>query len=128
MKILLDTLAFLWWVSNDPQLSATATKTIQNSENTIYFSAASAWEIAIKAKLGRLTVKRPVPRWIADQLRKNSFTSLSIEVRHATHVYRLPDIHRDPFDRILIAQSQVERIQILTNDPEIAKYDVRLLW
>lgn len=128
MKVLLDTHAFLWWIADDPQLSARAREIISDGANTLYLSAASGWEIAIKAKLGKLKLPSNLAPFIAEQLADNAITALAVEMHHALHVYTLPDYHRDPFDRILIAQAQLEKLPILTADPQIARYPVEVLW
>ena len=128
MKALLDTMAFLWWITDDPRLPQSARRVIGDSRNAIFFSSASAWEIAIKAGLGKLKAKPALAQWISAHVRKNNFVSLPITVRHAAGVYKLPAIHRDPFDRILVVQSQMEHCRIISNDPEIMKYSVRVVW
>jgi len=128
MKALLDTHAFLWWITDDPRLSSRVRELTGDSTNTLFLSAASGWEIAIKAQLGKLQLPDNLERYIADQLSLNGFESLPIQLRHALHVYSLPDLHRDPFDRILVAQSQLEQLPILTVDPQIARYRVEVIW
>jgi PIN domain nuclease of toxin-antitoxin system len=128
MKALLDTHAFLWWITDDPRLSSRVRELTGDSINTLFLSAASGWEIAIKAQLGKLQLPDNLERYIADQLSLNGFESLPIQLRHALHVYSLPDLHRDPFDRILVAQSQLEQLPILTVDPQIARYEVDVIW
>ncbi|HEX9441358.1 MAG TPA: type II toxin-antitoxin system VapC family toxin [Roseiflexaceae bacterium] len=128
MKALLDTHAFLWWITDDPRLSSRVRELTGDSTNTLFLSAASGWEIAIKAQLGKLQLPDNLERYIADQLSLNGFESLPIQLRHALHVYTLPDLHRDPFDRILVAQSQLEQLPILTVDPQIARYGVDVIW
>ncbi|HEY3230232.1 MAG TPA: type II toxin-antitoxin system VapC family toxin [Roseiflexaceae bacterium] len=128
MKALLDTHAFLWWITDDPRLSSRVRELTADSTNTLFLSAASGWEIAIKAQLGKLQLPDNLERYIADQLSLNGFESLPIQLRHALHVYTLPDLHRDPFDRILVAQSQLEQLPILTVDPQIARYGVDVIW
>jgi PIN domain nuclease of toxin-antitoxin system len=128
MKALLDTHAFLWWITDDARLSSRVRELTGDSTNTLFLSAASGWEIAIKAQLGKLQLPDNLERYIADQLSLNGFESLPIQLRHALHVYTLPDLHRDPFDRILVAQSQLEQLPILTVDPQIARYGVDVIW
>ena len=128
MQLLLDTHAFLWWIADDGQLSERAMEIIRNSSNLLYLSAASGMEIAIKAKLGKLSIEEPVPQFIAEQLRLNAIQTLPIKMNHALHVYTLPQHHRDPFDRLLVAQSQLEDMPILTIDSKINQYDVSVLW
>jgi len=128
MNILLDTHTFLWWIDNHPRLSPRARELISDSSNTLFLSAASGWEISIKSKLGKLTLSGDLEHFMAEQLATNAIRSLPIEMSHTLHVYTLPAHHRDPFDRILIAQSQMEDMPILTTDPRIAQYPVQTLW
>jgi PIN domain nuclease of toxin-antitoxin system len=101
---------------------------IRDGNNELFFSAASGWEIAIKTQLGRLQLPDNLEQFIVDQLSLNTILALPIQLRHALHVYTLPQHHRDPFDRMLVAQSQVENLPILTTDPQIAQYDVETIW
>lgn len=128
MKALLDTHAFLWWIVDDPQLSARARKRIGSGDNAIHLSAASAWELAIKARLGRLTVHEPLEAFVARQLSLNGFAALPVQVSHALRVQRLPDHHRDPFDRLLVAQAQLEDMPLITADRQIRRYEVDVIW
>ena len=128
MKILLDTHVFLWWIMDDESLSPVARRTISNAENELYFSAASAWEIAIKAGLGRIKLPSEIGTFIPGQLAENSIIGLPVQIGHALRVSKLPQHHRDPFDRVLVAQAQVEKMPILTSDAEISKYDVEVIW
>jgi PIN domain nuclease of toxin-antitoxin system len=107
MKVLLDTHTFLWWITDSPRLSARAREVIRGGDNELFFSAASGWEIAIKAQLGRLQLPDDLEQFIVDQLSLNTILVLPIQLRHALHVYTLPQHHRDPFDRMLVAQSQM---------------------
>ena len=128
MNVLLDTHVFLWWIVDDPRLSPRARKIIGNGENTLFLSAASAWEIAIKAKLGRLKLPDDPERFIPEQMALNAIESLPVQVSRALHVYTLPEYHSDPFDRIIIAQAQLEGLPILTADPQISRYEVDTIW
>ena len=128
MRALLDTHTFLWWNLDDPHLSATAREFIARGSNEIFLSAASAWEIAIKAAKGRLILPASPDQYVADRMRLHRFSALPIELSHALQVYQLPDIHQDPFDRLLIAQSQLEDLPILTGDSEIGRYKVEMIW
>ena len=128
MKVLLDTHTFLWWIADSPRLSARAREVIRDSNNELFFSAASGWEIAIKAQLGRLQLPDNLEQFIVEQLSLNTILVLPIQLRHALHVYTLPQHHRDPFDRMLVAQSQVENLPVLTTDPQIAQYEVKTIW
>jgi len=128
MKVLLDTHTFLWWIANDPQLSSRARQIMAEPDTEPFLSAASGWEMAIKSRLGKLKLPADLPGFVADQLRINAIQVLPIHLAHALHVYTLPDHHRDPFDRILVAQSQLEKLPILTSDPLITQYAVTTIW
>ncbi len=128
MKALLDTHAFLWWISDDRRLSERVLEMIGDGRNELFFSAASGWEISIKAGLGRLKAPEDLERFIADQLSRNAFRSLPIYLRHALYTRTLPDHHRDPFDRILISQAILEEMVLLSADPRISRYPVEIVW
>jgi len=126
MRALLDTHTFLWWINNDPRLSERCREIISDSGNEVLFSAVSAWEIAVKSRRGRLTLPEETEPYIREQLTRNRFEVLPIDLMHALRVALLPDHHKDPFDRMLVAQAQVEDLTILTVDSEIARYPVRV--
>ena len=128
MRYLLDTHAFLWFVLDDQRISAKAKLIIEDSKNKIYFSAASAWEIAIKTELARLKIKGDFDSFIIEQLSINNFVPLSITISHSLYTKRLPQVHKDPFDRIMIAQSKLEDLPIISMDKEIRKYKVTMVW
>jgi PIN domain nuclease of toxin-antitoxin system len=128
VKALLDTHTFLWWNLGDPQLSKTARGFIGNGRNQIYLSAVSAWEIALKYAKGRLELPEPPDDYVTSRLQLHNFLPLSVEISHALRIYQLPAIHQDPFDRLLIAQAQLENCLLITTDKEIARYDVAVLW
>jgi PIN domain nuclease of toxin-antitoxin system len=128
MRILLDTHAFLWWISDAPQLSQKARQIIGNGENTLFLSAASGWEIAIKTRLGKLKLPADIASFILEQLSVNAVTPLPIQMKHALRVSSLTDFHRDPFDRMIVAQAQVEDLPVLTADPQLAGYSVKIIW
>ena len=128
MRLLLDTHAFLWWVTDDDRLSERAGELIADGANDVYFSAASAWEIAIKAGLGRIRLPDEAWTFTPQQLERNAFQALPVHVAHAVAVIALPDTHRDPFDRILVAQAMSEGLTIVSADPELARYAVPVLW
>ena len=128
MKAILDTHTFLWWNMDSPQLSEAARQFIGDGSNTLYLSAASAWEIAIKCARGRLSLPEPPQEYIPARMQSQGIQSLSIQVSHALRVYQLPDLHPDPFDRLLVAQSQMEKLPILTADAAIARYGVEIIW
>lgn len=128
MRLLLDTHAFLWWVLDDSQLSQTARAAIHDSENDLFFSAVSSWEISIKASLGKLALPKRPDQFFQRQLAKNRFELLPITVEHTVAIYHLPHHHRDPFDRLLIAQCHVENLSLITNDGLIQQYNVPIVW
>jgi PIN domain nuclease of toxin-antitoxin system len=129
MRVLLDTHAFLWWASRrGTQLSDRARDVLVDGSTDVAFSMASVWEIAIKVGTGRMVLPDAVERYVPDRLRVHGFDLLPIELAHAFRAGALPRLHGDPFDRMLIAQSQVEGIPILTADPAIARYDVDVIW
>ena len=128
MRVLLDTHVFLWWNLDDPQLSATARNIIGDGRNELFLSAASAWEIAIKTGKGRLTLPEPPARYVANRMTHYRILALPIQLSHALHVASLPLIHQDPFDRLLVAQSQLEDLPLLSADAEIAQYAVTVMW
>jgi PIN domain nuclease of toxin-antitoxin system len=128
VRVLLDTHAFLWWISDDRRLSDRAKEIIGDGSNELYFSAASGWEISIKAGLGRLEVPEDLEPFIADQLSRNAIQALPIYLRHALHTRTLPDHHRDPFDRILASQAVLEELPLLSADPLVSSYPVEVVW
>jgi PIN domain nuclease of toxin-antitoxin system len=128
MKYLLDTHTFLWWNLDDPQLSERARETIANGENEIFISAASAWEIAIKTAKGRLVLPEEPAQYFANRMSQYHFQALPVHISHAVHVYGLPDYHEDPFDRLLIAQCQLESMPLISKDEDIQQYDLEVIW
>ena len=128
MRILLDTHTFLWGIAEPTRLSPKARKIMEDGDNEILVSAASAWEIAIKTQLGKLRLPVSPELFISEQLLKHSFNSLPVSFSHALHVYVLPLLHRDPFDRLLISQSVLEQLPILTADKTISQYDIKTIW
>lgn len=128
MRVLLDSHAFLWWIGDDPRLSPGAREVIAEGGNEIFFSAASAWELAIKSRLGRLRMPADFERFVADQIELNGFSVLPVELSHALRVHGLPPHHKDPFDRMLIAQALVEDMPLVSRDRRLAGYGVRLVW
>ncbi|MBM3745347.1 MAG: type II toxin-antitoxin system VapC family toxin [Acidobacteria bacterium] len=128
MKALLDTHVFLWWTLDDPRLPKRVRRFVQDPANALVFSVASAWELAIKAQLRKLTLPDRVEQFIQEQLDLNAILPLPVQLEHALQVAELPAHHRDPFDRLLIAQSLVERLPMITGDPFIARYQVETIW
>ena len=128
MKILLDTHCWLWWFLSEERLGDEAKKRIADPDNVIYFSAASAWEISIKVGLGKLELPMEPERYIPRRLADQGMVPLAVELEHTLRLHRLPHLHRDPFDRLLVAQAQAERLTLATADPQILAYDVDVLW
>jgi len=124
MKYLLDTHIFIWWVLDNPKLSENNKATIANTDNLIYLSSASTWEIIIKSSIGKISLPEQADIFIQKQLDLNRFNILDIKVDHTFEIFKLPFIHKDPFDRILIAQARYENMALITDDIEIKKYDV----
>ncbi|MBK9005609.1 MAG: type II toxin-antitoxin system VapC family toxin [Anaerolineae bacterium] len=128
MKLLFDTHTFLWWNTEDPRLSARAADLIADGKNEIFLSVASVWEISIKAAKGKLVLPEPPEQYISNRMNLYQIQSLPVLIRHAVKVYELPAHHRDPFDRLLIAQSQAESMPLISVDSDIQKYDVEVVW
>ena len=129
MRALLDTNAFLWASSGHPRLSSAAHAVIQDGANEIFLSAVTAWEIAIKYRRGRLDLLDDAPGdYVPKRMTLFGFQALPVAIQHALRVGELPSIHNDPFDRMLVSQAQIERLPILTSDPNIARYDVEVIW
>jgi len=129
MRLLLDTHTFLWFIAGDPQLSTTCRTLIEDLNNERLLSMASIWEMAIKVGLGKLPLAQPLETFVPAQMRVNSIALLPIEARHAFEVARLPLHHRDPFDRLLIAQSIVEQTALLSADAAFDAYaDLQRIW
>jgi PIN domain nuclease of toxin-antitoxin system len=128
VRLLLDTHAFLWWITDDPHLSDRARALIGGGENEVFLSAASAWELAVKAALRRVELAQPLDRFVPDQLERNGFQALPVSVRHALALPALPPLHRDPFDRMLVAQALTEEMTLVSADREIWRYPVPVAW
>ena len=128
MKILLDTCTFIWAVSQPAALSARARTLFQSPENEIYLSAASTWEIATKHALGRLPLPGPLEQLLPTLRAKHGVDSLPIDEESTLQLARLPVLHRDPFDRMIVCQSIVHGMAVLTPDRLIAQYPARVLW
>jgi len=128
MKVLLDTHAFLWWIIDSPLIPLQVRNIISDSNNELFLSAASCWEIAIKAKIGRIKLPNKPQIFVSEQMATNAIQGLPIQISHALHVFSLPHHHRDPFDRMIVAQAQLEKLPILTSDSFIAQYKVKTIW
>jgi PIN domain nuclease of toxin-antitoxin system len=123
VRILLDTHFLLWWLADDPALGERARQVIASPDHLVCYSAASVWEIRIKQRIGKLEL----PDDFADSLAAQAFVPLAITTAHAHAIKDLPLHHRDPFDRMLVAQAQIERLTLLTRDEQLAKYEVATL-
>jgi PIN domain nuclease of toxin-antitoxin system len=128
MKILLDTCAFLWWISDESKLSPKVIQIIENPETTVLLSTASIWEITIKAKIGKLKLPKNHEEYLRKKIEDNNFTPLSISLNHTLELFKLENHHNDPFDRILIAQAKHEDATLITPDNQIKKYDIDWMW
>jgi PIN domain nuclease of toxin-antitoxin system len=128
VRLLLDTHAFLFWVSGGERLSPRARSAIALAANECHLSLASCWEIAIKVSLGKLRIDEPMERFIPSQMTQNGFRSVPIELRHVLRVARLPFLHRDPFDRLLAAQALEESLTIVSADTVFPDYGVDRIW
>ena len=128
MRLLLDTHAFLWFVLKDSRLSAVAQATIADPENTVLFSPASYWEIAIKVSIGKYSIPGDFGEFMQQQIDDNDFRIQPLSVSHAAQVASLPFHHRDPFDRLLIAQSIVENVPLVSADGTFDEYSIDRIW
>ncbi|MBI2895395.1 MAG: type II toxin-antitoxin system VapC family toxin [Deltaproteobacteria bacterium] len=129
MTLLLDTQVLLFWLGAPERLSRRARQLISSEESKLLWSVASSWELAIKVALGKLRLPEEVGSYVASRLEANGIDVLPIQLRHAHHVAGLPHHHRDPFDRLLIAQAALEGIPIVTSDHEVfRKYRVEAIW
>ena len=128
MRLLLDTVTFIWLVEGSSRLSAPARDLIIDSANDAYLSAASAWEIAIKNGLGRLPLRVSPEQFVVEQRRRHRIDSLPITEEAALQVGKLPNLHRDPFDRLIVAQAIAEGMTVVTPDRLIKMYPVRVAW
>lgn len=128
MKYLLDTHTFLWAIGEPENLSKKVLEIIENTDNEIFTSVVNTWEICIKYSIGKLNLKKDPEKFILDEINEAGFQILDIKLNHLFPLTRLPDFHKDPFDRLLIAQSQIEGLPILSNDPLIKKYKTKVIW
>lgn len=128
MRVLVDTHAYLWFVFGDHRLSSEAARLMQASENQIVLSIVSLWEIAIKVSLDKLRLGRGFEEFVQDFVAARDLEVLGVEVPHVVRVANLSWHHRDPFDRLLVAQAQVEALPLVTDDAMMGLYGVRVLW
>ncbi|MDB9391569.1 type II toxin-antitoxin system VapC family toxin [Microcystis aeruginosa] len=128
MKLLLDTHTFIWWDSEPEKLSQRALELCRNPTNILLLSIASVWEMQIKLQLGKLSLKLPLAQMINTQQQTNQLELLSITVSHVLALNTLPNIHKDPFDRLLVAQANIENVILISHDLTLAKYPVQINW
>jgi PIN domain nuclease of toxin-antitoxin system len=128
MKILLDTCAFIWIVTDDAKLSEKAKEIFLNSENEIFLSAVTGLEITVKYSLGKLRLTEPPAEFVMNRIQANGLTELPISMKHTLALQNLPLHHKDPFDRLLIAQSMVNQIPLLSADQQLSAYGIECHW
>lgn len=128
MRLLLDTHALLWFLLNDPQLSEPALHAIADPNNDVFVSPASYWELAIKIQLGKYSLPEPLGQFMEREIAANEFEVVPILPAHAEVLTTLPTYHRDPFDRLIIAQAMHENLTVVTYDAAFAAYPVSRLW
>jgi PIN domain nuclease of toxin-antitoxin system len=128
LRALLDTHALLWWLSDDPALTRAARKMIAETKNTLIVSAVSAWEIALKVRLGKLPTASDLAADFSGVMEREGFQLLAISADHGIRAGLLPGTHKDPFDRMLVAQAQAENMPIISNEVSFESYGVRRLW
>ena len=122
-RVLLDTNVLLWWLAGNPQLGREARTIVADAETEVFVSAGTIWEISIKLELGKLKAPKNMER----EVEREGFSKLAITLSHGQLAGSLPKIHRDPFDRMLVAQAQLEDLELVSADPVFAKYSVRLI-
>ncbi|OYD98579.1 PIN domain nuclease [Nostoc sp. 'Peltigera membranacea cyanobiont' 213] len=128
MKLLLDTQCWLWWFAQPERLNEEAIAHIADENNELWLSVASIWEIGIKVAIGKLPLPDPLDNYISSRMAQLGMRSLEITASHALQAAALPLHHRDPFDRMLIAQAQIEEMTLVSSDSMFKKYDISLIW
>jgi PIN domain nuclease of toxin-antitoxin system len=128
MRLLFDTHSFIWWESEPNKLSPTALDALRDPANCLILSVVSVWEMQIKLQLGKLKPRLPLDQLIESQCRDNQIEILPVTLAHVLALQGLPFHHKDPFDRLLIAQASVEGVILVSHDPAFAQYPVQLLW
>ncbi len=128
MRLLLDTHALLWWLAGDRQLSFTARRAISDQQYEVFVSAASAWEVTTKHRLGKLPMAGPLAVDFAREVRRQGFTPLPISLEHAQVAGALSNDHRDPFDRMLVAQAREEKLALVSNETVFDRFGVKRVW
>lgn len=126
-RLLVDTHVWLWLQTDPDRLGTSARELVEDRSVELLLSAASAWEIAIKCRLGKLTLPQDPATYVPDRMRRSGTTPLAVEHAHVLRVSELPDHHRDPFDRLLVAQAQILDVAVLTADSQFDRYDVTVL-
>jgi PIN domain nuclease of toxin-antitoxin system len=127
MKLLLDTHAFIWWHDEPERLSARVLALCQDPANQLWLSVASLWEIQIKSRLGKIGLRKPLPALVEEE-QANGLSLVDVRAAHVFELDSLPMIHKDPFDRIIIAQARVEHFRLATHDSTIGEYEVEVVW
>ena len=128
MKLLLDTHALIWWDEKPARLGPKARAACLDPANELWLSVASVWEIQIKIMLGRLALRQPLKSLIADQVKQNGLLILPVKLDHVLRLESLPERHKDPFDRLLVAQALEENYALVSHDPLIAQYPITTIW
>ena len=127
-KYLLDTHTWLWWHLDPDKLGSRAYNIIEDGSSNIYFSVVSAWEIVIKHGLQKLSLPLPPREYVPKRLEKSYMDILQIQLAHVLHIQKLPQHHKDPFDRLLIAQAQTEKLTLISCDQQFEPYELDLIW
>jgi PIN domain nuclease of toxin-antitoxin system len=128
VRLLVDTHCWLWYLLSPERLNKKAQRTLRDAGNDVFFSVASTWEIVIKFGLGKLDLPSPPSEYIPDRLERLGHQALTIRQHHVLRLEALPAHHRDPFDRLLVAQAQVEDLRLMTADKVLTAYDVPVFW
>ena len=128
MRVLVDTHVFLWWLQDSPRLSQRARAVMQKGDTQLLWSTVSSWEVAVKLGRRRLRLPSTAAFYLPERLAEQGLECLPVENAHALRVADLPPHHRDPFDRLLIAQAQIEEVPILSDDQQLLPYGVQLIW
>jgi PIN domain nuclease of toxin-antitoxin system len=128
VRILLDTQCWLYWLLEPERLNAEGRRLFEEQRHPLHLSAASSWEIAIKTSLGKLRLPRPPDEYVPDRLRQQGVVPVPIQHSHALRVARLPAHHQDPFDRLIVAQAQIDRFSVLTTDSQLLPYEIDVIW
>ena len=128
MKVLIDTHVFLWILVSPKKLSSRARSIIESGDNHVLLSTASLWEIAIKEQVGKLSLPNPPERYLRRRIAESDIEMLPVSAQHALRLFSLPVHHKDPFDRIIVAQSQEEDIAIITADAVMRRYEIEVIW